>query len=230
VNSSLRHGFSAVLARLNLRTDESGAPRRRLYNDLDAIWEHPVTGARVYVGNLTAASTRSILDAHHIRHVVNCQEAGSKNFFEERPAEDAAPRSGRISYLRFPISQWWRSPMSTEEEVIAFFNRPFEWIHEAASKGSSVLIHCLAGAHRAGTTGVAFIMYSASLNMHTALPLARRIRSIIDPIGILGELLQKYDAALKKHPHRALGKILAPPQSVDPGSAGALASAAGSLK
>jgi hypothetical protein len=171
---------------------------------LSQIWEHPETGARVYVGNLTAASTRSILDAHGIRHVINCQEEGSKNFFEEKGG------GGSISYMRFPISQWWRSRMDTHEAVFAYFQRPFEWAHAATASGSSVLIHCLAGAHRAGTTGVAFIMYSAGLEARVALPLARRLRSIIDPIGMLGELLLKYDAALRAHPHAALGRVLAP--------------------
>ena len=100
--------------------------------------------------------------------------------------------------------------MDTHEAVLAYFARPFEWIHAATASGSSVLIHCLAGAHRAGTTGVAFIMYSTGLEARVALPLARRLRGIIDPIGMLGDILTKYDAALRAHPHAAIGHALEP--------------------
>ena len=98
--------------------------------------------------------------------------------------------------MRFPISQWWRTGLDSHSAVLAYFGKPFSWIIEATAAGSSVLIHCLAGAHRAGTTGVAFMMYAGGLDRATALPLAQRLRSIIDPIGVLGEVLDKYDHAL----------------------------------
>ena len=91
---------------------------------------------------------------------------------------------GHIQYKRFPISQWWRAGrLESHEAVLAYFSDPFAWISTATAEGHSVLIHCLAGAHRAGTTGVAFMMFAADLDRATALPLAQRLRSIIDPIG-----------------------------------------------
>lgn len=38
----------------------------------------------------------------------------------------------------------------------------FDFIDNAIANGGSVLIHCLAGAHRAGTTGCACLVHFAS--------------------------------------------------------------------
>ena len=44
-----------------------------------------------------------------------------------------------------------------------------------------MLIHCFAGAHRAGTTGVAWLMHAERLSAADALRVAQRCRPIIDP-------------------------------------------------
>ena len=59
-----------------------------------------------------------------------------------------------------------------------------------------MLIHCLAGAHRAGTTSVAYIMHAGRLDVSTALAAAKQQRSIINPIGMFPDLLCTLDAAL----------------------------------
>ena len=122
----------------------AGRRTSRVYNNLDIVWTHP-SGASIYVGNINAAQTRSILDSHNVTHVVNCQDVKSRNFFEKDP---------KMSYFRFPVSYWWRAPgMDTDEGVLAFFAPLFGWITAALEKGCNVMVHCLAGAHRAGTTG-----------------------------------------------------------------------------
>jgi protein-tyrosine phosphatase len=67
----------------------------------------------------------------------------------------------------------------------------FEFINEAISSGQNVLLHCLAGAHRAGTTGVACIIHFAGLNVEESVGIAKRCRPIIDPIGQLPEFLYR---------------------------------------
>ena len=56
--------------------------------------------------------------------------------------------------------------------------------------GRSVLIHCLAGAHRAGTSGVIYLMAKHDLGKDRAIKLAKDLRPIIDPIGSLYDLLK----------------------------------------
>jgi len=56
-------------------------------------------------------------------------------------------------------------------------------------------VHCLAGAHRAGTTGVACLIHYAGLDVPTAIMAAKRLRPIIDPIGQLPEFLMRLKRA-----------------------------------
>ena len=48
-----------------LNLDPSGAASEdsisRGYRDLDAVWQHPTTGAKVFIGNQTAAQRAEIL-------------------------------------------------------------------------------------------------------------------------------------------------------------------------
>ena len=71
----------------------------------------------------------------------------------------------------------------------------FEFIETAIASGKSVLVHCLAGAHRAGTTGCACLMHFAGLEPGAAIQTAKRLRPIIDPIGSLPELLLRLHKA-----------------------------------
>ena len=46
-----------------------------------------------------------------------------------------------------------------------------------------MLVHCLAGAHRAGTTGCMLLMYKAGMPPGEAIKSAKKLRPVIDPIG-----------------------------------------------
>ena len=59
--------------------------------------------------------------------------------------------------------------------------------------GHSVLIHCLAGAHRAGTTAILCLMHLLGLNSVEATQTAQSLRSMIEPIGSFQQLLAKCD-------------------------------------
>lgn len=58
-----------------------------------------------------------------------------------------------------------------------------------------MLIHCLAGAHRAGTTGTAFVMYATGMRRDEAIRACKALRPAVDPFGELYELLGKVQAA-----------------------------------
>ena len=72
----------------------------------------------------------------------------------------------------------YKSPwkLKTNEGVLRYFNTLFDFIEKATSQGGNVLIHCLAGAHRAGTTGVAWLMYKQGLGVDEAIILAQSKR------------------------------------------------------
>ena len=110
-----------------------------------------------------------------VTHVVNCTDNMPQ--FHERDTKEP-----KITYLRFPTSFW----MQHERKLPEFIRREsprhmparhtralepnhrhcvcalaalFEFVDGALAKGESVLVHCLAGAHRAGTTGCMLLMY-----------------------------------------------------------------------
>jgi hypothetical protein len=171
-----------LFASLGVEIGERGVSK---YNNLDPIWKHPDTAGTLYVGNRVAAAEMSILAQHGITHVVNCTFGASKipNFHQ-----------GRLSYYTFPVSHWPQF-VNSEASCLQFVNALFDFIDTALRGGNSVLIHCLAGAHRAGTTGCLCLMKYADLNFIKAVKMAKQLRPIIDPIGQLPELLVGYEKA-----------------------------------
>ena len=55
---------------------ESGTTSR--WHNLDVIYQHPTSGGKVYVGNISAAGSLEELTQHGIRRIVNCQGPDSK--------------------------------------------------------------------------------------------------------------------------------------------------------
>jgi hypothetical protein len=62
-------------------------------------------------------------------------------------------------------------------------------------RGENVMIHCLAGAHRAGTGAVSFMMRQSGLSYEDARKVARKCRPVIDPYGQLEGLLHSLEKA-----------------------------------
>ena len=52
-----------------------------------------------------------------------------------------------------------------------------------------------AGAHRAGTTGTAWVMYASKLPSETAIQACKACRPVVDPFGDLAKLLKKLEIA-----------------------------------
>ena len=170
-------------ARLNL---DPAASTRGLWNHVDPIYKHPTGNGTIYVGNQTAAENISFLKSLNITHVVNCTYGQSKipNFHEKH-----------LKYFTFAISNWHSFVNSTNASLLAFIDPLFKFIDEAIEKGENVLVHCLAGAHRAGTTGCACLMHYANMDVPTAISTAKSLRPIIDPIGQLPEFLHRFKRA-----------------------------------
>eukprot|EP00428_Durinskia_dybowskii_P062393 CAMPEP_0170375190 /NCGR_PEP_ID=MMETSP0117_2-20130122/11029_1 /TAXON_ID=400756 /ORGANISM="Durinskia baltica, Strain CSIRO CS-38" /LENGTH=193 /DNA_ID=CAMNT_0010630249 /DNA_START=141 /DNA_END=722 /DNA_ORIENTATION=- len=173
----------ALWDKLNL---DPSSRKAGLWNPLDSIWRHPEGGGTIYVGNQTAAENLTLLKAHGITHVVNCTFGESKipNF-----------HVGKLNYINFAVSHWQSFVNATNASVIAFTEPVFSFIENAVRNGQSVLIHCLAGAHRAGTTGVACLVHFAKLDVPMAIAVAKQLRPIIDPIGQLPEFLMRLKRA-----------------------------------
>ena len=83
--------------------------------------------------------------------------------------------------------------------VLEFFKSLFVFLDDELGQGNSVLIHCLAGAHRAGTAGVASLMYLVGMDAAEATIAAKALRPAINPIGSFPQLLGLLDAGMKRN-------------------------------
>lgn len=155
--------------------------------DRSMIWTHPTTKAKLFVGNSRAATTRSILDEINVKRIVCCQDDDATLSFEADP---------RFRYLHLTIRKW-NAEKNEKFCALDYLGVLFKFVSEETDAGHNVLIHSLAGAHRAGTAGVACLMYFDKLNRDTAVALAKETRRVIDPIGSFPELLSILESELK---------------------------------
>lgn len=155
---------------------------------LSLVWVHPISNARLYVGTLEAAQSREVLESKDITHLVRCLDAdGTPGDFEGEE---------EFCYLHYPIA-WWRTPgIHRSDKGMARLSAPLlGFVSSALESEHNVLIHCLAGAHRAGTASVACLMHLATLDAPSALCAAKAARDAIDPIGHLRVFLRKLEKA-----------------------------------
>lgn len=197
------------------RAGGSAGGMRGLYNPLDQIWGDRQTGGKIFVGNQQAAQNAALLKQHGITHVINCTD--NMPFFH----------ANTFTYLRFNVTFWSRGGEAAEA-IHSFLKPMFEFVEQCLASGGSVLVHCLAGAHRAGTTGIMLLMYKAGLSAAAAVGAAKQLRPVIDPIGRFPELLRKFESlqhspTLRLAPPAALAQQAA---SNNGAAAGAAASTA----
>ncbi|CAE7392802.1 Mkp3 [Symbiodinium natans] len=130
------------------------------FRDCDAVFCHPRTGAVLFVGSHVAAKDAAFLEEYHIRHIVNCQEPSSPNYFEGDPG---------FEYFRFDVANWKREVrVETAQDAQHYVSSVLEFLDAALDSGSNVLVHCHAGAHRAGTTAVAYLMHAHGISPSAA--------------------------------------------------------------
>ena len=127
------------------------------FNNLDPIYRSEA-GGFIYVGGdlvrillpinqlsivcLQAARDLAGLQRRGITAVVNCT------------TNIQCFHKGSLDYFIFDVAFWRREVQGRlSGELPAFLKPVLEFINDVINRGESVLVHCLAGAHRAGTTG-----------------------------------------------------------------------------
>ena len=133
-----------------------GSSRSR-FNNLDPIYRSEA-GGFIYVGGdlvrillpinqwsivcLQAARDLTGLQRRGVTAVVNCT------------TNIQCFHKGSLDYFVFDVAFWRREVLGRlNGELSAFLKPVLEFINDVINRGESVLVHCLAGAHRAGTTG-----------------------------------------------------------------------------
>ncbi len=147
----------------------------------------------LYVGGVSAADNKTVLEEHQIFRVVDCQSSASRPFQSDP----------RFEYLHFTIGLWARSPKDggggygmAGKQVLRYMTPLWEFVDRNLGEGRNVLVHCLAGAHRAGTAGSSCLMKFGGLAKTEAVATAQKARPAINPIGTFPELLTKIERAL----------------------------------
>ena len=155
------------------------------------------------------------LQHRNIKHIVCCNEHDEHLYHEATGAEITyfrypnADQNGKL-WQCFPINLW-KNFLETEQvgetpalgqpafsgavhpkagEMLKFFTPVFDFCDAAISRNEGVLIHCIAGAHRAGTTGTALLMYKHGWDRKTAFDFVKSKREQVDVYGAFRVLLR----------------------------------------
>eukprot|EP00924_Labyrinthula_sp_SR-Ha-C_P005134 maker-scaffold_1-snap-gene-22.65-mRNA-1 protein AED:0.07 eAED:0.26 QI:155/0.5/0.33/1/0.5/0.33/3/0/199 len=146
---------------------------------INLIYTCPVTGRQLYTGTHQAATDKEILDKHNIYGIVNCTK-NLANVFEHEAAK----------YFRQVVN------LEISREIYKFVSEIVYQVDTWFQEGKNVLIHCHAGAHRAGTATTIFLMAKLRLPFLDALEFARKRRPCIDPYIFLEAFLEKLDEVI----------------------------------
>lgn len=153
----------------NQQYDKAGIDLEPCFNKMDAVWEHPETKAKLFVGGESAAKDLELLRSNNISHIVNCRGSEVKNTLENTEG---------LCFFRMCIIS--SKPVKTAEDIWEFFKDFFGFVDGALNEGKSVLIHCLAGAHRAPTATAAYLLYKMQSTPDEIRAHLKSCRPIVD--------------------------------------------------
>ncbi|XP_008469012.1 dual specificity protein phosphatase Mpk3-like [Diaphorina citri] len=98
--------------------------------------------------------------------------------------------TGSIKYMQIPIADHWSQNLAT------YFPQAIQFIEEARSQDTGVLVHCLAGVSRSVTITVAYLMSALRLSLNDAFTLVRARKSNIAPNFHFMEQLNSFEKEL----------------------------------
>jgi len=172
---------------------KGGNGRVSKYSNIDLIYRSPEGGA-IYVGDSQAAQDLCLLKQLGIAAVVNCT-TDIPNY--HKPA---------LQYFNFDVTWWKRqvgmfpsvghemfSEADMQRKLKDFLRPMLHFVESNICRGRSVLVHCLAGAHRAGTTGTICLLHFGGLSAKRAESTAKSLRPIIQLIGDFPDLVKLCD-------------------------------------
>ena len=158
---------------------------------LNSVYQDPESGAKLFVGGEYAAMEKPVLEEHKIRNIICAKGSAGPLYHYSDPT---------ISYLPWQIASLPRMSqhLNNAEQIFNFLHPVHSYIRSCLERGENVLVHCMAGAHRAGTTGVSYMMQASGLGYEDARKVARAVRPVINPCGQLETLLQRQEEAAKE--------------------------------
>jgi dual specificity MAP kinase phosphatase len=161
--------------------------------DTKDIENHPATQVLPYLflGNMRDASDVSVLKRLGIKYVLNVTA--------KPPDYELDPD---IVYKQLEAAD------NGIQNLRQFFEEAFDFIDEARTNNSGVLIHCHAGVSRSPTIAVAYLMKHYPMAMAEAYKFIKMRRSIISPnLNFMGQLWE-FEQGLRATPSTAVKEPL----------------------
>jgi len=150
---------------------------------------------------------------HNIKFVVNCTG-------NSVPSHPDLGRRGGTSFIQFMVAETTTAP-----DVYDCFAYVCDSVVAALAAGKSVLVHCRAGAHRAGTVAVALVMHMSNMSARDAVKSVKRCRPVVSISGSFWDVLKHLDAAERARAQTGTTPEAAGRPSASASSASASASA-----
>jgi dual specificity MAP kinase phosphatase len=131
----------------------------------------------IIVGSERDASSKDCFDSFNIKFVLNVTNQ-CPNYFE-------GDSDMKIKYFRIPAQD------NGKMRLLDYFEVANQFIAEARSSKSSVLIHCVAGISRSVTVTIAYLMKQYNMPLQKAYDHVKRRRPAISPnLNFMGQLLE----------------------------------------
>ena len=117
-------------------------------------------GARLLQGGHLVAEDIDLLSKNGVAAVVNATHNLHEPSWLGRP--------GAPAWTRFPVSSMYPSMRRKPARAVERWLSLFRWVDPWLASGKTVLVHCRAGAHRAGTVTTAMLMALRQTDLATA--------------------------------------------------------------
>ncbi|XP_001352925.4 dual specificity protein phosphatase Mpk3 [Drosophila persimilis] len=138
----------------------------------------------LFLGNVTHSGDSKALQKYNIKYVLNVTP-DLPNEFE---------KSGIIKYLQIPITDHY------SQDLAMHFPDAIQFIEEARSANSAVLVHCLAGVSRSVTVTLAYLMHTRGLSLNDAFMMVRDRKPDVSPNFHFMQQLQSFESQLRLSP------------------------------
>ncbi|XP_036670977.1 dual specificity protein phosphatase Mpk3 [Drosophila suzukii] len=167
----------------------------------------------LFLGNASHSCDSNALQKYNIKYVLNVTP-DLPNEFE---------KSGIIKYLQIPITDHY------SQDLAMHFPDAIQFIEEARSANSAVLVHCLAGVSRSVTVTLAYLMHTRGLSLNDAFMMVRDRKPDVSPNFHFMQQLQSFESQLRLSPadeqamDTNVGLVLAPASATSGSVSNALA-------
>ncbi|KAH8301249.1 hypothetical protein KR018_009246 [Drosophila ironensis] len=138
----------------------------------------------LFLGKSSHSCDSNALQKYNIKYVLNVTP-DLPNEFEE---------SGLIKYLQIPITDHY------SQDLAVHFPDAIQFIEEARSANSAVLVHCLAGVSRSVTVTLAYLMHTRGLSLNDAFMMVRDRKPDVSPNFHFMQQLQSFESQLRLSP------------------------------